>query len=444
MAKNNDVGLFQLKNGNWGYRVTITVNGKRKDTTFRKDEFGNPFTKKKEAKEAREKKIVELRQPQSQEPFEDCKLSEMWDYYLDKVAPLKAESTVRKYTSLWTQHIKQEFGNKYISEITVPDMEAFLGDLYNYKDLSWKYVEGFLKLFYQLFGLAYKTEHIAPDRYTRMFIDKGTKLHMPKISQEDYEEYEKIKSFNSYEISQINEVFENGNCYTAFLFGYYCGLRIGETFGLMWSDYNWDTHKLTVCRQMAYENGCFCVKPVKTLKSVREIDVPQVLHDHLMQKFRQQKKHTSQAFKIRASEIVLDKTKSKVVTPIQGGDFINRKDNGELLTINSIKYYSKIIKEEKGIDFNYHALRKTHLTFLANSNVPAIEVMNRAGHKKFETTMKYYVNQSEVSRKILLDSLEQITTEERDVEVDDGFGGKKLVKEHRAIAMAKAASIIPH
>lgn len=444
MAKNNDVGIFRLNNGCWGYRVTYMLNGKRKDSTFHRDDNGNPFTKKSEAKEARAKKLIELRTPTIQTSYTDCKLSDMWDFYKDNVAPSKATATVRKYSSLWEQHVKDKFGDRTVNDITVSELEAFLSDLYFYKNYSWKYVESFLKLFYQLFGLAYKEEHINSERYTRMFIDKGTKLHMPQISQEDYQEYEDIKTFNSYEISKIDEIFKQGDCYTAFLFGYYCGLRIGETFALMWSDYNWQTHKLTVSKQMTYEDGFFVLKPVKTLKSVREIDVPDVLHKHLMEKIRQQKKHTTDAYKSRMVEIVLDKTSNRSVKQIQGGDFINRKSNGELLTVNSIKYYSKKIKAETNIDFKYHSLRKTHLSYLANMNVPAVEVMNRAGHKKFETTMRYYVSQSENSRKMLLTSIETITTEEKLVEVDDGFGGKMLVKESTAIIKSQIASSIPH
>lgn len=443
MAKNNDVGLFQLKNGNWAYRITVSINGKRKDTTFRRDEHGNPFTKKIDAKKAREQKILELRKPKPTEKLTDCKLSEMWECYLLKVAPGKADSTVRKYTSLWTQHIQKEFGDTLISEITISDMSSYLQELYN-GGLSYKYVESFLKLFYQLFGIAYGEEKIDPLRYTRMFIDKGTKLKMPKMTQDDYENYEKIKTYDSYEISQINKIFEGGNCYTAFLLGYMCGLRIAETFGLLWSDYNWSTHQLTVCRQMTYEEGCFCLRPVKTLKSSRIIDVPDFLHNHLLEKFGQQKKRPRKEFLIRKNEIVLDKTKSKNIFEIQGGDFINRKTNGQLLTINSIKYYSKKIKAETGIDFNYHALRKTHLTFLANQNIPAIEVMNRAGHKKFETTMKYYVNQSEESRRQLLNALNNISMEERKVEMPDGYGGTRLIGESRAKAFEKFSATFPH
>lgn len=443
MAKNNDVGLFQLENGNWGYRITYLADGKKKDTTFRRDENGMPFLKKVDAKHAREKKLLELRHPQkNNNEFTDCKLKDMWECYLQKVAPGKAPATVRKYTSLWNQHIEKEFGDTYFSEITVSDLNKYLQELYN-NGLSYKYVESFLKLFYQLFGLAFNEEKIDPLRYTRMFIDKGTKLKMPKINQEDYEEYEKIKTFDSIEINKISKIFEQGNCYTAFLFGYMCGLRIAETFGLMWDDYNWGAHQLTVCRQMTCEDGCFCLRPVKTLKSSRVIDVPDFLHNHLVEKIRKQKKHPSQAFKLHATEVVLDKTKSKVITEIHGGDFINRKDNGELLTINSIKYYSKKIKAETGIDFKYHSLRKTHLTFLANQNIPAVEVMNRAGHKKFETTMKYYVNQSNESKKMLLRALNDITTEEREVEIPDGQGGTKLVKESQAKVFESARALFP-
>ena len=443
MAKNNDVGLFQLKNGNWGYRITVVRDGKRKDTTFHRDEDGNPLKTKSAARLARERKSAELRQPKQKELYTDCKLSDMWGVYLSDVASSKAVSTVRKYTSLWKNHISTKFGEKNISEITVVELEQYLQELYNH-GYSWKYVEGFLKLFYQLFGIAYRTEHINPERYTRMFLDKGTKLKMPPISQEDAEEYENIVTFNSYEINQINNIFEGGNCYTAFLLGYYCRVRIAECFGLMWSDYNWGTHKLTVCRQMTYEDGCFCLRPVKTLKSSREIDVPDFLHQHLKEKIRQQKRRPTEAYKIRASEIVLDKTKRDTVTRIQGGDFINRKENGELLTIHSIKHWAQKIKQKTGITFKYHSLRKTHLTFLASKNVPAIEVMNRAGHKKFETTMKYYINSNQETRKVLLDNINLISTDEIDIEVTDAQGNTKIVKESTYLAMQNIAASIPH
>lgn len=264
----------------------------------------------------------------------DIYLSEIWKYYLENDSKTKADGTVRKYKSLWKIHVKKQFGEKLISEITISDLYNYLCDLYS-EGYSYTYVESFLKMFYMLFGIAYRLEKISTDRYTRMFLDKGTKLTMPPLSQDDYEEMEDIKIYNSSEIHKIEEVFHDGNCYLPFLLGYYCGLRISEVFGLTWDDYDWRTHQLKINKQMVYNytDKCFTLTPVKTLTSVRLVDVPDFLHNYLL----------------------------------------NR------------------IKEETDIDFKFHSLRKTHISILASMNTPIIEVMKRVGHKKYSTTMKYYV-----------------------------------------------------
>ena len=106
----------------------------------------------------------------------------------------------------------------------------------------------------------------------------------------------------------------------------------------------------------------------------------------------------------RADEIVIDKTK-KEYKKIQGGLFLNRKENGELLTPNSIKYWAKVIKKELGFEFKFHSLRRTHATMMANANTPAIELMQRLGHKKFDTTMSYYINSNELAKDKLKENL---------------------------------------
>ena len=38
MAKQNDTGVYQLPNGNWAYRFTFTVEGKKKNRKGTKDQ----------------------------------------------------------------------------------------------------------------------------------------------------------------------------------------------------------------------------------------------------------------------------------------------------------------------------------------------------------------------------------------------------------------------
>ena len=57
MAKQNDTGVYQLKNGNWSFRYTITRDGKKKDVRKAKDENGNQLPTKKDAIRARQKAV---------------------------------------------------------------------------------------------------------------------------------------------------------------------------------------------------------------------------------------------------------------------------------------------------------------------------------------------------------------------------------------------------
>ena len=113
---------------------------------------------------------------------------------------------------------------------------------------------------------------------------------------------------------------------------------------------------------MNYEDGMFCLGAVKTYRSNRTIYIPDILYNHLREKFEVYNKQKDD-LSYRNTEIVMDKVSDNPQKqfPIQGGDFINRKENGELLTINSVKAWALTVKKETGIDFEYHVLRKTHI-----------------------------------------------------------------------------------
>lgn len=411
MAKTNDTGIRQLDNGFYEYRLVINRKDFKYDSTCRLDDKGNPFKTKKAAKDARALKLVELKTNPQSHKVKDAKLIDVYNKYMESGTANKASSTITKQQSMWEQHINKNFGQRYLSEITLEDLNTYLENLYYYGDnittykggYAYAYVEGFLKFFYLLFGRAYNDDLISTERYTKMFLDKGSRLTMPKKTQSDaLEEEADAKAYTMEEIAKIENVFRRGNCYTAFMLGFYLGVRISECFALRYSDINWTDGDgtITVRCQQGYQDGVFYLGPVKTLKSVRTIDIPEVLWQHLDAKYREYMDiKDSDAY--RNTEIVHDKTKKGVVTKIVGGDFINRKANGELLTINSIKAWTKAIKKETGIDFKFHGLRKTHATMMANMNTPALELMNRLGHKKYDTTLSYYVNSNLLAREQL-------------------------------------------
>jgi len=77
---------------------------------------------------------------------------------------------------------------------------------------------------------------------------------------------------------------------------------------------------------------------------------------------------------------------------IEVNDLINVKENGEMLTHNSIKFLSRIIRDDLHMPFRFHNLRHTYATILAESGISPRYVQEMLGHSKLEFTLKYYTH----------------------------------------------------
>ena len=239
-----------------------------------------------------------------------------------------------------------------------------------------------------------------------MFVDKKSRLSMPKMKQEDADKQnEDVKVYNEWELYTIENILKQGDGHllTAFYIARYCGLRIGEVFGLRWSDIDYRRGIIKIKRQLKSVDGVLHLCEVKTLKASREIMMPAVLQGHLAKKQNEQEEQRKRLGKAyRHTEIVYDAVKKK---DIVGGDFINRKNNGELLTENSIKYWVKEIEKTSRIHLKFHDLRHTYATECAANGMNHIMLMEFMGHKKLETTLKYYVS---TNNKQLLDNTRKL------------------------------------
>ena len=77
--------------------------------------------------------------------------------------------------------------------------------------------------------------------------DKAVKI---KIGEDD-----EIVSFGVEESDMLDKYFRGTNAETAYMLERYCGLRINECYGLLWSNIDFDNDCIHIEQQMQYQEG---------------------------------------------------------------------------------------------------------------------------------------------------------------------------------------------
>ena len=361
-------GAHQLPNGYWGVRYAYWINGKQKDIKRTTDEKGNPFKTKTAAIKAREAAIIQVQAELLQAPKPVKKrmtIAEVYNEYCETGRCGKAYGTTRKQDSLWNNHISKRFGKRYIDDISVSEVNDYLSLLYHQEDRAYTYVEAFLKMFYLIFGQAYSRNYLDVDTYNTLCVNKNTKIHMPK---KKIDEDDEIVSFSIEETNALDKYFKDTNAETAYLLGRYCGLRINECYGLLWSNIDFDNDCIHIEQQMQYENGLITLAPLKTKNAKRRLYMNSRLKAYLLALKQSVDEAEQTNAKVRSQNQTMITNPNG--HPLSSLSLVNSLLNGKIQTVNSMKYHSKKIKETLGIDFKYHYLRHTYGTRLAEQNTP--------------------------------------------------------------------------
>lgn len=400
-------GVFQLENGCWGYRFVITTMGGKKKAQKRvKDEYGNSFKTEKQALKARNVAMAKT-QIQINEILQKKivrkTVCEVFDEYCKKGRDGKAYTTIKKQDSLWNNHLRDRFGNKYVDDITVAEIQDYLAELYYTEGKAYSYTESFLKMFYLIFGQAYSRNYLDIDIYNKLCINKDTKIHMPK---QKVDEETDIVYFNKQEMQQLDNYFQGTNVETAYMLGKYCGLRINECYGLKWDKIDLENGIITIDRQMQYQEGLIKLVPLKTRNAKRKIYMCNKLKkyfENLMQQQEQYKKELKA--QRQQNQTFIQDIKGNMISSL---GLVNTLPNGKIQTVNSMKYHSRTLQGEYNINFKYHYLRHTYGTNLAALNTPEYLLCNQMGHSSSAVTHKYYIAISEQGVEELLKNLEMV------------------------------------
>lgn len=404
MAKTNDVGVYQLENGMWGFRFVMIVDGKQISSRKTTDEFGNKLKTRKQAIKAREAAMLQARiNRERKRTVSRRTVAEVYTEYCEKGRSDRAYQTIRKQDSLWENHLKERFGKRFIDEISVAEINDYLAELYYKGGLSYRYVESFLKMFYLIFGQAYSRNYLEVDIYNKLCLNKDTKIHMPKMKTEDDTD---IVAFSHEETALLDEYFKGTNAETAYLLGKFCGLRINECFGLKWDHVDLEAGTILIDRQMQYQDGLIKLVPVKTRNGNRTIYLCDKLKVYLQELAQRRSEDEIKLAAVRAQKqrFIDDLDGSK----ISSTELVNCLPNGTIQTVNSMKYPTREIKSKLGIEFKYHYLRHTFGTRMAEMNTPEHLLCDQMGHGNINVTQRYYLAVTKSGVDVLRDNLNML------------------------------------
>lgn len=400
MAKQSNTGIYQLPNGNWAYRFTQTINGKRHNHKSVKDENGEPMRSQKAAIRARQLAIMAAEARKNEQPQRRVTFAEVYQEYCDKGRSGKAYTTIRKQDSLWRNHLSAKFGARFIDTISVAEVNDYLSELYYTDGRAYRYVKGFLKMFYLIFGQAYSRNYLNVDTYNKLCVNKDTRISMPKMR---IDEDTDIIAYSREQVELLDNYFRDTNAETAYLLGRWCGLRINECYGLKWDNIDLRRGTITIDRQMQYQEGLIKLVSLKTRNARRTVYMSAKLKEYL--------RHLKQENKVQSVALAEQRAQNQTfITGIDGQqisslDLVNCLPNGKIQTVNSMKYHSRTIKSELGINFKYHHLRHTYGTRLAEMNTPTHILCNQMGHASGKVTERYYLAVSKTGIDVLTKNL---------------------------------------
>ena len=400
MAEHYSMGVYQLENGNWAWRFTRTIDGKRVNRKGTKDADGNVLKSQKAAIRARQLAMIDFEAKLNEKPKHRMTVQEVYEEYCEHGRSGKAYTTIQKQDSLWRNHISERFGQRYIDGISVAEINDYLTELYYVEGRAYKYVEGFLKMFYLIFGQAYSRGYLELDTYNKLCMTKDVRIQMPKMKVDEETD---IIAYDAEQVQKLDEYFIGTNAETAYMLGRYCGLRINECYGLKWCNVDLENGCIIIDRQMQYQNGLIKLVSLKTRNARRTVYMSQKLKEYFIELARRREAD----IKLYGAQREQNQSFIKDVdgSCLSSLELVNTLPNGKIQTVNSMKYHSRTIKSVLGIDFKFHHLRHTYGTRLAEMNTPTHILCNQMGHASGKVTERYYLAVSKSGIEILANNL---------------------------------------
>ena len=326
------------KTGKWliQYRYT-DWQGKRRKSTKR------GFATKREAEEWLRNFLI------TQKADFDMKFEDFWKIYCADMETRLREHTMRTKKYIVELKILPYFGNKRVNDITAADIRQWQNELIK-MGYSPTYLKTINNQLSAIFNYAVRYYDLKSNPCA-----KAGSMGKSKAEEMDFWTGEEFRKF-------IDSVMNKRLSYMAFMILYWTGMRLGELLALNPKDVDLEKRTISITKSYQRLGKKDVITPPKTPKSKRVITIPEFLAADI-------KDYMDSLYDLQENDRLFPITKYYLEHEMQRG-----------------------IKESGVKRIRVHDLRHSHASMLIELGFSPLEIANRLGHEKVETTLNTYAH----------------------------------------------------
>ena len=326
------------KTGKWliQYRYT-DWQGKRRKSTKR------GFATKREAEEWLRNFLI------TQKADFDMKFEDFWKMYCADMETRLREHTMRTKKYIVELKILPYFGNKRVNDITAADIRQWQNELIK-MGYSPTYLKTINNQLSAIFNYAVRYYDLKSNPCA-----KAGSMGKSKAEEMDFWTGEEFRKF-------IDSVMNKRLSYMAFMTMYWTGMRMGELLALNPKDVDIEKKTISITKSYQRLGKKDVITPPKTPKSKRVITIPEFLAADI-------KDYMDSLYDLQEDDRLFPITKYYLEHEMQRG-----------------------IKESGVKRIRVHDLRHSHASMLIELGFSPLEIANRLGHEKVETTLNTYAH----------------------------------------------------
>lgn len=326
------------KTGKWliQYRYT-DWQGKRRKSTKR------GFATKREAEEWLRNFLI------TQKADFDMKFEDFWKMYCADMETRLREHTMRTKKYIVELKILPYFGNKRVNDITAADIRQWQNEL-----IKMGYSPTYLKTINNQLSAIFNYAVRYYDLKSNPCVKAGS-MGKSKAEEMDFWTGEEFRKF-------IDSVMNKRLSYMAFMTLYWTGMRLGELLALNPNDVDLEKRTISITKSYQRFGKKDVITPPKTPKSKRVITIPEFLAADI-------KDYMDSLYDLQENDRLFPITKYYLEHEMQRG-----------------------IKESGVKRIRVHDLRHSHASMLIELGFSPLEIANRLGHEKVETTLNTYAH----------------------------------------------------